>query len=463
MPVFHAPSHCASHRERGDQALARLVEQVNALRARPVTGEDFEEMERTLRALFAEAEREVVGETLARLDVDLPFVVIEGRRYRRVLRSHATYTSAAGAVGVHRTLYRCGGERAVVPMEMRAGIVAGHWTALAARQASVVVAHVTAQEGERVFRELGRMTPSKSSLDRLPKALGRQWEGQREAFEAALREGGEVPDEAMTVAVSLDGVMVAMKDAKRADGSAGYQEAGCGTLTYYDAEGERLDTVYWGRMPQPHKEVLKTTLRAELEAVLGKRPALHVVTIADGARDNWRFLDTLAAQGTAVVDFYHAAEHLKSGLDACYGEGDAKGRAHYEKLRHLLRHDCAGVEKVIRSLNHLRRTHPGNKRIAEVLGYLRNNRHRMGYAEAKAQNLPIGSGVVEAACKTLVTQRLKRSGMRWRHAGGQAILTLRALIQSKRFDSAWELLSGTYRREVNIPDNVVPFPCQRAA
>ena len=169
---FTHPHRCASHRERGDQALARLVEQVNALRARPVTGEDFEEMERTLRALFAEAEREVVGETLERLDVDLPFVEIEGRRYRRVLRSHATYTSAAGAVGVHRTLYRCGGERAVAPMELRAGIVAGHWTALAARQASVVVAHVTPQEGERVFRELGRMRPSKSSLDRLPKALG---------------------------------------------------------------------------------------------------------------------------------------------------------------------------------------------------------------------------------------------------------------------------------------------------
>ena len=173
--------------------------------------------------------------------------------------------------------------------------------------------------------------------------------------------------------------------------------------------------------------------------MLGKRPDLHVVTVADGARDNWRYLDALAAQGTAIVDFYHAGEHLKSGLDACYGEGDAKGRAQYEKLRHLLRHDCAGVEKVIRSLNHLRRTHPGNKRIAEVLGYLRNNRHRMGYAEAKARHLPIGSGVVEAACKTLVTQRLKRSGMRWRHAGGQAILTLRALIQSGRFDVVRDL------------------------
>ena len=110
MPVFHAPAHCASHSARGDRALALLVEQVNVLRARPMSGEDFERMERELRALFAEAEREVVGETLERLDVDLPIVEMEGRRYRRVLRSHATYTSAAGAVEVHRTLYRRGRE-----------------------------------------------------------------------------------------------------------------------------------------------------------------------------------------------------------------------------------------------------------------------------------------------------------------------------------------------------------------
>ena len=197
MPVFHAPTRCASHRERGDRALARLAEQVNALRARPVRGEDFEEMERTLRALFAEAEREVVGETLARLDVDLPFVEIEGRRHRR---------GAAQPRDVHECGWRGGrciahctdvaGNVRWCRWSWRAGIVAGHWTALAARQASVVVAHVTAQEGERVFRELGRMRPSKSSLDRLPKALGGQWEGQRKAFEAALREGGEVPDEA---------------------------------------------------------------------------------------------------------------------------------------------------------------------------------------------------------------------------------------------------------------------------
>jgi len=71
--------------------------------------------------------------------------------------------------------------------------------------------------------------------------------------------------------------------------------------------------------------------------------------------------------------------------------------------------------------------------------------------------------VVEAACKTLATQRLKRSGMRWRHAGGQAILTLRALVQSHRFDQAWSLLSASYRAEVALPENTAEFPRRRAA
>ena len=70
-------------------------------------------------------------------------------------------------------------------------------------------------------------------------------------------------------------------------------------------------------------------------------------------------------------------------------------------------------------------------------------------------NYPIGSGIVEAACKTLVTERLKRSGMRWRHTGGQAILTLRSLIQSDRFEPAWELMKSNYVKAVNVPENVI--------
>ena len=79
-----------------------------------------------------------------------------------------------------------------------------------------MVAHLTPQEGEDLFRELGNMRPSKSSLDRLPKQLGACWEAERTRFEAMLRAQERVPLQAVTVAVSLDGVMVPMKEGGRA-------------------------------------------------------------------------------------------------------------------------------------------------------------------------------------------------------------------------------------------------------
>ena len=106
-------------------------------------------------------------------------------------------------------------------------------------------------------------------------------------------------------------------------------------------------------------------LSAELDAALGRRPDLCVVKVADGARDNWSYLDALAPQGTSVVDFYHGAEQLKAALDAGYGENDATGRAQFEKLRHVLRDAPDGVEKVIRALNYQRKRHPRKTRIGE--------------------------------------------------------------------------------------------------
>ena len=315
MSVFHVPPVCANANARAVGALERPREHVDVFRTGSLAGEDFERVERELHERFVEAEREVLGQLLERLDVDVPSVEIGGRRYHRVLRSTETYTTAVGTVTAKRTLYRCGRERAVVPMELRAGIVEGYWTALAARQASCVVAQMTPSEGRALLREFGNMAPSKSSLDRLPKALSARWEANREAFESTLREATVVPEEAVSVAVSLDGVMVPMKDAQRAEkgarsrargrcakGTTGYQEAGCATLSFYDGAGQRLDTLSIARMPEPKKAALKTMLSAELDTVLGRRPELQVVTVADGAHDNWRYLDALAPDATAVVD-----------------------------------------------------------------------------------------------------------------------------------------------------------------
>ena len=437
--------------------------------------EDFEPIEQELHRLFVAAEREAIGRELSRFDRDVPHIEIDAERYDQVLRCETTYNSAAGPVRVERSLYRHpSGGRAVCPLELNAGIIERYWTPLAAKQASWAVAHLTPKESEELFERLGNMAPSKSSLDRLPKALSAHWESHRVPFEATLRDDESVPPEAVSIGVSLDGVMAPMKDGNRQgkrerakaqgkspSGPAGSQEVGCGTISYYDRDGERLATRRMARMPETHKVTLKSQLTAEVMGALIQRPDLKVVKLADGAADNWSYLSGTLLFGDECLDFYHASEHLSDALAAAYGESTPKYRERFDTLREVLRDDPQGVDKVIRALCRLRRRYPRRQRIHKAIAYFRQHRHRMPYARLRAQNLPIGSGVVEAACKTLVTQRLKRSGMRWRRVGGQAILTFRALCQSDRFDRAWSLLAATYKRPVALPQKVITLSGHR--
>jgi len=445
--------------------------------AGPVT--DFERFEAELHRMVREVEREVLASELAKLDVDVGEVEIEGSPARRVVRNEQEYFTAAGKVRVTRSRYRPRGSgRTECPLELRAGIVEGRWTPMAAKQACWVTAHLTPAEGAELFDLLGGLSSSSSSLDRLPKKVGARWEADREDFEQLVREDEHVPDEAVTVAVSLDGVMVPMKDEREGAGrvtSGGdrrgrrgqrpgtHREASCASISFYDRDGERLRTVRFGRMPECKKRTLKAMLKEELGRARAERPDLTVVKIADGALDNWEYLSEEIPIGVEVLDFYHATEHLRRALESAYGEGSMKSGQQYEKLRLKLRDDPDGVDKVIRSLRHLCSQHPRKRKLDSELTYFRNNRHRMAYAALQEANLPIGSGVVEASCKTLVTQRLKRSGMRWSREGGQAILMLRSLIQSKRFERGWSVLASTYRRDVRIPEGVLAFPSRRVA
>lgn len=451
-------------------AIDRLMALVKERKAAPPAG-DFEQFERDIHAQFVEAEREVLAWELAKADVDRESLLIEGVLYRRVLRSTQTYQTAAGPVSVERTLYKDRSDtsaKSLAVLDARVGIVEGRWTPLAAKQATWMVSQLTPQLAEEAFARLGNMTPSKSSLDRLPKALSARWESDREAFEQQLRAAIEIPEGTATVAVSIDGVLAPMKDAdavgtrsraaeegKLTKGPAGYREVGCATLSFCDADGEMLAAIRMARMPEAHKATLKKSLLAELLAVLEQAPNLRLAKVADGAKDNWTYLHEELPDGPEIVDFYHATEHLSAALASAYGDGSLQTRRRFNDLRHVLREEPNGVEKVVSALAHLRRKHAHSKKIAVELEYFRNNRHRMKYAELAAQGIPIGSGVVEAACKTLVGQRLKCSGMRWGEHGGQAILTVRGWTQSDRFDRAWALLAATYQMQVTTLDNVV--------
>ncbi len=437
--------------------------------------ESFAEFEKSLHAKVMEFEREILAEEMARADIDAEAIVVDGTTYRRVLRCFGTYFTAAGSVRLERTLFKDRTDEAgqsISALDLRLGIVEGRWTPVAAQQVAWVVSQMTPEQAEELFARIGNMTPSKSSLDRLPKALSARWEQERVHFEKMLRDGDVVPQHTVTVAVSLDGVHAPMKDGEAqvkrqqtADegrltrGPAGYREVGCGTLSFCDAKGDMLSAVRMARMPESHKATLKRTLLLDVTAVLAERPDLRIVKLADGANDNWTYLSSILPDGVEILDFYHAAEHLNAALGSVYGNGTVEARKRFEALRFVLREEADGAEKVIRALDYLRKRHPKDKEVAKELTYFRNNRHRMRYQQFAAEGLPIGSGVVEAACKTLVTQRMKQSGMRWGEDGGQAILTLRGWTQSgDRFDRAWALLAATYQAEVVTLHNVVPFP-----
>lgn len=433
----------------------------------------FEEFERELHARMMEAERDIVASEMARLDVDADAVVIAGKVHRRVLRQSQTYMTSAGEVVIERTLYKDRKDadgRCVSPMELALGIVGDFWTPRAAQQALWVVTQMTPKKSAELFERVGSMTPSKSSLGRLPKLLAERWEDNREAFEAALRDGLQIPEEAVSIAVSLDGVLAPIDGANSAPdvrakaaaegrvskGPAGYREASCATVSFCDAKGDLLGAIRMARAPETKKATLKRMLTAETSAILARRPDLKLVKVADGAADNWAYLSSdVLPSGEEVVDFFHASEHLHAAVAEAYGDGTHETQFRYAKLRDTLRDEDGGVDKVIRALKHLVRKHPRKTSLATELAYFRKHRKRMRYMAIQSKGLMIGSGVVEAACKTLVTQRLKQSGMRWSVTGAQAILTPRGWDQSERFDAAWALIAATFEAEVTVLANVV--------
>ena len=460
--------------EEAETALDRLRKFLETHRMKGKTGpRSFAEFERELHARVMEFEREVIADEMRTADLDVAAIEIDGKVHRRVLRQWQTYMTAAGEVRVERTLYKDRKDqegRCVSPMELSLGIIGNFWTPRAAQQALWVATQMTPAKAEDLFERMGNMEPSKSSIDRLPKLVSERWESRREEFERALREGLELPEATVSITISLDGVLAPIDGGQRptevraeaaaegrvSKGPAGYREASCATVAFCDAKGDLLGAIRMARAPESKKATLKKMLCAEVSAILAKHAELKVIKVADGANDNWKYLGSdVLPKGEEAVDFFHASEHLHDAIAAAYGEGTHETQFRYATLNETLRDEQGGVEKVIRALKHLTHKYPQRKVIARELAYFRKHKARMRYAELKSAGFMIGSGIVEAACKTLVTQRLKQSGMRWSVPGAQAILTPRGWDQSERFDQAWALVAATFHTEVTVLANVI--------
>ena len=232
-----------------------------------------------------------------------------------------------------------------------------------------------------------------------------------------------------------------------------YHEGVCATLSAFDRRGRRLGTVYLGRMPEPGQTTLTTQLTALVKAVLGRwrdqRRGWRTSRTAAGIRrtttgrccaDGRPAATRQKLAWERIVDFYHAYGYVTQLAEALFGDSKA-GRAWARRMRRLLREGPRGASRVLQAAawQSNQRTLSAKRWQAydKADGYLRRHGRFMDYAGYRRRGLPVGSGVTEAACKTVFTQRRKRSGMRWGREGGQVILDLRVLLLSGVWDSAF--------------------------
>ena len=152
---------------------------------------------------------------------------------------------------------------------------------------------------------------------------------------------------------------------------------------------------------------------------------------------NERFADYVK-----LIDYYHTSEHLSRAAEALFGKGSHAATDWYDKYRGKLLEEDQGAAAVLHSLDYYgQKQRLGTTRrqaLAQERTFFQRNQGRMAYASFRRRGWPIGSGPVEAACKTIVKTRLGRSGMRWSRAGGQRILTLRTYVKSQRWERFWD-------------------------
>lgn len=271
----------------------------------------------------------------------------------------------------------------------------------------------------------------------------------------ALATGALPPEEPLAAAQAVlplllgaDGVMVPMRPEERTPkGKTRWREVKVGVLArlgqYHTRAGQVVTRLHQRRLVAVLGDIEALMPRLWLEAVRqGITSASRVVWLSDGARGLWRLFDEcFTTYATGVLDFYHAAQHLWKGAAAWLDGRTTQARRWFAWARHRLRHGKA--DGVLADLAEALEVEglPATARatLRKVSAYLERHRTHIDYAAYKALGLPLGSGMVESACKWLIQQRFKGVGMRWSEPGFNHLLHLRLAWVNGSFETLFQI------------------------
>jgi hypothetical protein len=309
----------------------------------------------------------------------------------------------------------------------------------------------TFKEGREDLNVYAGIEVSAKDVERVAERLGQQMEIWSSQERQTLLQHNETvrPEKTLPILyISYDGTGVPMTKeelvghkGKQGDGSAKTREAKLGcifTQTATDAKGFPVrdpgSTSFVGAI----EPVEPFGWRIYGEALRRGLPqAQRVVVLGDGAPWIRSIAEMHFPEATFIIDLYHAREHVSALCKLLLGSNEKQ--IGQQRLRWWTDLDSGKIEKIIlQARQKLPKDLEAKKKAETEIHYLEKNKEYMRYAEFRAQGLFVGSGVIEAGCKTLIGQRLKQSGMEWSLRGANAILSLRCTIQSGRFEDFWE-------------------------
>lgn len=391
--------------------------------------------EEAILAGLNEAGRSLSAVALKAFDTDGGKIKKGGQLWHTKGLQPKTYQTPYGDVSLERHVYqRSGGGKTFCPLEHDARIILTS-TPQFCRQVSWKMAYGGARDVQQDLLNHGR-TLQVYAIQRLAEAVSAVVQAKEEEWDYA--PPSDLHDQVHTVSVGLDGTCMLMCERH-------WREAMAGTIALYNREGERLYTMYLGATPEYGKATFLERLTREINRMKARYPKAVFVGVADGAPSNWDYLGEHVS--VQILDFYHASGYLGAAATATYPDDAGKRQFWLKEMCHQLKHVNGAAEYLLRIMQTLQQdqtlTDTVKKDLKAAVTYFQNHHQQMDYADYQKQQFPIGSGVTEAACKTLIKQRLCRSGMRWKDKGARVILSLRELaLTPVRWQQFWEKLSN---------------------
>jgi len=343
------------------------------------------------------------------------------------------YETPYGSVAVPRHVYQTSeGGKTFCPLEESARMILNA-TPKFAKMVSYKYAETGADAVVDDLQECHHRKISNRYVKSLGDTVGAYAVAKEETWNYALPD---LERPCASIAIGVDGTCMLLQE-------DGWREAMAGTIAFYDAQGERLHTIYAGATPEYGKEKFHARFRREVERVKEAYPSVPYLGLGDGAADNWTYLKPMTDHQT--LDFYHASEYVGKVAGVMFKgvKKKAEREAWLENQLHQLKHKQGAASRLLSlfeefvSTTVLKNAEDATK-ILEAITYFENQKERMKYSYSVARHWPIGSGVTEAACKTLIKHRLCKSGSRWKNDGALSVLSIRALrLTPGRWQEFW--------------------------